>query len=160
MLLKSSIYLLIILIQFTSSTLNTQQKEYQKKEQQVLLNPVIRSLIRQRLNKLKKEAILLGQRNEQQNININSDLQQVVKTESNMQYIPLNCFFSPVTCRLPIIGVKRKQRRQNLINKQQKNIKNENKMEEREEEPKVGRYFLALTYFSSPQKFLTREDNL
>ncbi|CAK5056580.1 unnamed protein product [Meloidogyne enterolobii] len=159
MLLKSSIYLLIILIQFTSSTLNTQQKEYQKKEQQVLLNPVIRSLIRQRLNKLKKEAILLGQRNEQQNIN-NSDLQQVVKTESNMQYIPLNCFFSPVTCRLPIIGVKRKQRRQNLINKQQKNIKNENKMEEREEEPKVGRYFLALTYFSSPQKFLTREDNL
>nr|CAD2131515.1 unnamed protein product [Meloidogyne enterolobii] len=158
MLLKSSIYLLIILIQFTSSTLNTQQKEYQKKEQQVLLNPVIRSLIRQRLNKLKKEAILLGQRNEQQNIN-NSDLQQVVKTESNMQYIPLNCFFSPVTCRLPIIGVKRKQRRQNLINKQQKNIKNDNKMEEREE-PKVGRYFLALTYFSSPQKFLTREDNL
>ncbi|CAK5059894.1 unnamed protein product [Meloidogyne enterolobii] len=158
MLLKSSIYLLIILIQFTSSTLNTQQKEYQKKEQQVLLNPVIRSLIRQKLNKLKKEAILLGQRNEQQNIN-NSDLQQVVRTESNMQYIPLNCFFSPVTCRLPIIGVKRKQRRQNLINKQQKNIKNDNKMEEREE-PKVGRYFLALTYFSSPQKFLTREDNL
>nr|CAD2191894.1 unnamed protein product [Meloidogyne enterolobii] len=152
MLLKSSIYLLIILIQFTSSTLNTQQKEYQKKEQQVLLNPVIRSLIRQRLNKLKKEAILLGQRNEQQNIN-NSDLQQVLRTESNMQYIPLNCFFSPVTCRLPIIGVKRKQRRQNLINKQQKNIKNENKMEEREEEPKVGRYFLALTYFSSHKNF-------
>ncbi|KAL7073891.1 hypothetical protein ACQ4LE_006199 [Meloidogyne hapla] len=152
-LIFSFYFLIILLINLTSSTLN---KEYQKQEQQVLLNPVMRSLIRQRLNKLLKEEkgnFLLGQRNDQQNIN--SDIQQIGRRESNMRYIPLNCFFSPVTCRLPIIGVKRKQRRQNLRNKKQKNNEDENKIEEREE-PKVGRYFLALTYFSSPQTFLAR----
>ncbi|KAF7639358.1 hypothetical protein Mgra_00001026, partial [Meloidogyne graminicola] len=84
--------------------------------------------------------------------NINSALQQITKKS----IITKNCFFSPVTCRLPIIGVKRKQRRQTLINqeynKNSENIKNEKKIKEKDE-PKVGKYFLALTYYSTPQTY-------